>query len=52
MVVNEDTKMIEVLFWDNFKTHKSIAPKQSVNNLRNTYKQLGLSKSGDELLVV
>lgn len=51
MVVNEDTKMIEVLFWDNFKTHKSIAPKKSIKNLQDTYKQLGLSKSGDSLLV-
>ncbi|APH20879.1 TPA: hypothetical protein ACXDAY_002257 [Clostridium botulinum] len=51
MVVNEDTKMIEVLFWDNFKTHKSTAPRKSVDNLLETYKKLGLSKSGDELLV-
>lgn len=51
MVVNEDTKMIEVLYWDNEKTHKSRVPKEVVAKLTETYKILGLSSSGNNVIM-
>ena len=47
MVVNEFTKKIEVLHWD-YDNHGSRGlDKETADNLRKTYKMLGLSRSGN-----
>jgi hypothetical protein len=50
MVVNEFTRMIETILWDTDNHTSRPVPKYKWQNLINTYKQLGLNKSGNRLL--
>lgn len=52
MVVNEFTKMIETILWDS-ETHSSKPiSKFKRQSLTDTYRRLGLNKSGNRLLEV
>ncbi|MCR8641489.1 hypothetical protein NV379_02355 [Paenibacillus sp. N1-5-1-14] len=54
MIANERTKKIEVLTWD-FDSHKpsiGFAAREMSNRLKKTYKELGLSSTGNSLVSV